>query len=113
MLWMSKFTWEEGVKIMLHEPASKVGKEYASAYKTRIGVWMFFLYAAIYVGFVAINLLMPDQMEKVVMAGLNLAVVYGFGLIVFALVLALIYNHMCTTRESRMRREDTTKGAGR
>jgi uncharacterized membrane protein (DUF485 family) len=66
----------------------------------RIGVWMFLLYAAVYAAFVAINLLKPLWMEKTMLFGLNLAVVYGFGLIVFALVLALIYNHMCGAHES-------------
>ena len=39
-------------------------------------------------------------MEKEIIFGLNLAVVYGFGLIGFALVLALIYNTMCCTHEA-------------
>ena len=77
---------------MLHEPAAKFGADPAFAYKRRLGVWMFILYALIYAGFVVINLVRPGLMEKAVVAGLNLAVVYGFGLIIFALVLALIYN---------------------
>jgi TRAP-type C4-dicarboxylate transport system permease small subunit len=35
-----------------------------------------------------------------VFLGLNLAVVFGFGLIVFALLEALIYNQMCRTHEA-------------
>jgi uncharacterized membrane protein (DUF485 family) len=61
---------------------------------------MFLLYAAIYAAFVAINLLRPLWMEKTVLFGLNLAMVYGFGLILFALVEALIYNHMCSKHEA-------------
>ena len=34
--------------------------------------------------------------------GLNLAVVYGMGLIIFALILALIYNHLCTQKEREL-----------
>ena len=41
-------------------------------------------------------------MEAVVFGGLNLAVVYGFGLIVFALFLALIYNRACGRMEKRL-----------
>jgi uncharacterized membrane protein (DUF485 family) len=85
---------------MLHEPASQGGPDHASEYKGRLGAWMFLVYAVIYVGFVAINIISPTTMEKTVLFGLNLAVVYGFGLIIFALVLALIYNHMCATREA-------------
>ncbi len=85
---------------MLHEPAAQCGPDASAEYKQRIGVWMFLLYAAIYAAFVAINLLKPLWMEKTVFLGLNLAVVFGFGLIVFALIEALIYNHMCSTHEA-------------
>jgi uncharacterized membrane protein (DUF485 family) len=87
---------------MLHEPAAKAGRDPASAYKTRLGVWMFVLYAIVYAGFVAINLVAPNLMEAIVLAGLNLAVVYGFGLIGFALGLALLYNAMCMREEKRL-----------
>ncbi|OGR70121.1 MAG: hypothetical protein A2089_10455 [Elusimicrobia bacterium GWD2_63_28] len=85
---------------MLHEPAAQCGPDASAEYKQRIGVWMFLLYAAIYAAFVAINLLKPLWMEKTVFLGLNLAVVFGFGLIVFALIEALIYNHMCGIHEA-------------
>ena len=87
---------------MLHEPAQPMGKDYAIAYKMRIGVIMFLVYGLIYVGFVAINVLKPILMESIVLFGLNLAVVYGFGLIVLALVLALVYNVLCARRESEV-----------
>ena len=87
---------------MLHEPVAKKGPDPASPYKTRLGVWMFVLYALIYAGFVAINLIAPHQMDAIVIAGLNLATVYGFGLIAFALVLALIYNALCMREEKRL-----------
>lgn len=84
---------------MLHEPATPQEKDYASAYKTRLGLWMFILYALIYVGFIAINVINPVLMETIVFAGLNLAIVYGFGLIIFALILAIVYNAMCVKKE--------------
>ena len=84
---------------MLHEPASNQGTDYATGAKMKLGVWMFILYALIYAGFVAINVINPKLMESCVLFGLNLAVVYGFGLILFALVLALIYNKLCTNKE--------------
>ena len=64
---------------MLHEPAVQSGKDNAVAYKTRIGVRMFWLYAIVYAGFVIINVMNPVMMEGHVFSGLNLAVVYGFG----------------------------------
>jgi len=94
---------------MLHEPAANMGEDRASSYKMRLGMWMFLMYAAIYAGFVAINVLSPLSMEKIIVFGLNLAVVYGFGLIIFALILALIYNQMCAKKESELHVESETK----
>ena len=90
---------------MLHEPAVQTGKDNATAYKTRLGVWMFIFYAIIYAGFVAINLVKADLMEKIVFLGLNLAVVYGFGLIIFALLLALFYSSLCTRMEKKLNKD--------
>ncbi len=63
---------------------------------------MFLGYAAIYVGFVALNIISPTIMEKTVFLGLNLAVVYGFGLIIVALIMALIYNGACGKKEQEL-----------
>ncbi len=84
---------------MLHEPAVQCEKDFAASYKQRLGVWMFLLYALVYAGFVAINLIDPAMMESRIIFGLNLAVVYGVALILFALILAVIYNLMCLRRE--------------
>lgn len=84
---------------MLHHPAPAAGPDPAFAYKKRLGAWMFLLYAAVYAGFVIVNLASPRSMELVLFAGLDLAVVYGFGLIAFALILALIYSALCGRRE--------------
>jgi uncharacterized membrane protein (DUF485 family) len=94
---------EKGVVTMLHEPAVQTGKDPAFAYKRKLGARMFIAYALFYAGFVAINLICPMWMEKAVFAGLNLAVVYGFGLIIVALILALIYNRACGRREASMK----------
>ena len=67
----------------------------ARQYNTRLGLRLFVVYLLFYVGFVLINAFAADLMETVVFAGLNLAIVYGFGLIVSALVLALVYGAMC------------------
>lgn len=84
---------------MLHEPASPTGKDYAVAYKTRLGVWMFLSYCLFYAGFVLINLYRATLMEQIVFLGLNLATVYGFALIIVALILAVIYNFLCSKQE--------------
>lgn len=87
---------------MLHEPAGPSGPDPSSPYKTRLGVWMCLSYSLFYAGFVAINLIRPTAMEAIVFLGLNLAVVYGMGLIVVALILALIYNHLCGVKEAQL-----------
>ena len=87
---------------MLHEPAVVSGKDPAFAYKRRLGVVFFLIYAAVYAGFVALNLIKPALMEITVLAGLNLAVVYGFGLILFAFLMALLYNHACSRKETEL-----------
>ncbi len=87
---------------MLHEPAREEGKDHAVSYKAKLGVRMFLLYTVVYAGFVALNVIKPVVMEVRVVFGLNLAVVYGFGLIVFAVILALIYNRMCGKKEKTL-----------
>ena len=64
-------------------------------YNARIGLALFSLYLAFYLGFVLINAFRAEWMERVVFAGLNLAVVYGFALIGVAVVLAFIYGISC------------------
>lgn len=91
---------------MLHEPASPSGKDPASAYKTRLGIWMVTFYSLFYAGFVAINLLNPLAMGMIVWMGLNLATVYGAALIIVALIEALIYNALCHKKEDEFARAE-------
>ena len=95
---------------MLHKPAANSGQDNAIKYKKRIGAYMFVLYSFVYTGFVVINIVKPVLMEKIIFAGLNMAVVYGFGLIIFALFLALIYNFLCTNEENRLKILNENKG---
>ncbi len=86
---------------MGHGPAVKLGKDNASAYKTRLGVKMFIGYTLVYAIFVAINATTPKTMQSIVL-GQTAAVIWGFGLIGLALVMAIIYNHLCTRAEVKM-----------
>lgn len=95
---------------MLHEPAVQSGKDPAASFKMRVGVYMFVIYALFYAGFVALNVFKPVQMETQVLLGMNLAVTYGFGLIVFALILALIYTVLCGQKEAAL--SSGTTGGG-
>ena len=91
---------------MLHEPDKQTAKNYASDYKRKLGIKMFILYGILYAGFVAINALIPGKMETRVLFGLNLAVFYGFSLILFAIISGLIYNHLCTKEENKQQLND-------
>ena len=86
------------------------GPDNAAVYKVRIGVYMVILYALVYFGFIVINIINPLLMERIIFSGLNLAVVYGIGLIIFALILALIYNSMCLKKEAELNNTFPKKG---
>ena len=99
---------------MLHGPAQDSGPDPASSYKSRLGVVMFIIYCAVYAGFVLVNVVAEGKaMAVIVVAGLNVAVVYGMGLIIFALALALIYNQLCARKEKELGGGRPGKEAGR
>ena len=60
-----------------------------------IGIALFLVYLLFYGGFVLLNAFAPAVMEQTPVAGVNLAIWYGFALIIFALALALIYGWLC------------------
>lgn len=64
-------------------------------YNARIGMILFAVYLVLYGGFVFLNAFAPDTMEITPLAGVNLAILYGFGLIAAALILALLYGWLC------------------
>jgi uncharacterized membrane protein (DUF485 family) len=57
----------------------------------RFGLQLFAVYLCVYAGFIAIATLDHTMLGSRVMLGLNLAVLYGFGLIGLAFVLALVF----------------------
>ena len=73
---------------------------------SRIGLILFFVYLLFYSGFVFLNTFVPASMEQTPFAGLNLAVLYGFALIVGAVVLSAIYGWVCGDA-SRARSDST------
>lgn len=64
-------------------------------YNTKLGLILFLIYLIFYSGFVFISAFSPQTMELTPVKGVNLAILYGFGLIVAAFVMALIYGLMC------------------
>ena len=85
-----------------HGPAVKLGKDNASEWKSKLGIKLFFVYGLIYAGFVGINTLKPELMKKEALLGMNLAVTYGMGLIILAIVMGVVYNFFCTKKEDEL-----------
>jgi uncharacterized membrane protein (DUF485 family) len=65
------------------------------AYNTQLGVWLFLVYVLVYGGFVALSAFKHELMSQPFIAGVSLAIVYGFSLILVALILALVYMKLC------------------
>lgn len=61
----------------------------------RYGLILFLVYLVVYGGFVALSAFSPETMAAPAIAGVNVAVVYGFVLIGLALVLAIVYMALC------------------
>lgn len=73
----------------------------------RIGLWLFAVYTLFYTGFVLVNAFAPEWSDWEPFGGLNLAVIWGFALIVLAFLLAIVYGFVC-----RGDGDDSTAGNG-
>lgn len=91
---------------MLHGPAAKLGKDNSAERKSKLGVKLFIIYALVYAGFVFIGVSKPEIMGIRIFFGLNLAIVYGFGLIVLAIIMGFLYNAACTRLENKLNIEE-------
>ncbi|OUT59056.1 hypothetical protein SV7mr_15210 [Stieleria bergensis] len=80
-------------------------------YNARLGLWLFAIYLALYLGFVFLNAFSASTMEQPMIAGLNLAIIYGFALILGALVMALLYGLLCRS-EAAPDKTDSPEEAG-
>jgi uncharacterized membrane protein (DUF485 family) len=91
---------------MLHEPAVELGRDDSIPKKTRLGIILFFVYLLVYAGFVIIGTMYPKMLGLTALAGLNLAFVYGMGLIILAVVMGIIYHFFCTYFENTTNKEN-------
>lgn len=88
----------------MHGPASEWKKDNASSLKELLGKWFFLLYSIVYGSFILINVVSPKLMG-IDVGSLNVAIVYGFGLIGFAMILAFAYNHVSTRAEELLNKD--------
>lgn len=78
-----------------HLSPTEVRDPVVERYNARLGLVLFAVYLVAYAAFVLVNAFRPGLMDELVGGGINLAVASGMGLIVGALVLALIYAGLC------------------
>ena len=77
-----------------------------SAANARAGLILFFIYLAFYAGFMGLATFAPQAMGRPAIAGVNLAITYGMGLILGAFVVAAIYMVICGRNARRFAAED-------
>jgi len=86
---------------MDHGPATEWKEDAKTAkIKSRIGIWMFLGYTIVYAVFIVLNVSNPKLMGMDV-GMVNVAIIFGFGLIVLALIMAVIYNALCGWAEEK------------
>lgn len=71
--------------------AARLSVAQAERHNRRVGLWLFLVYLLVYGGFVATVAVSYKASATPVLWGLSLAIVWGLGLIVGAMVLALLY----------------------
>jgi uncharacterized membrane protein (DUF485 family) len=79
--------------------------------KELVGKWFFILYAIVYAGFILINVASPSFMG-INVGSYNVAIIFGFGLILFAILLAFAYNHICSRAEQLLDKENQDAQTG-
>jgi uncharacterized membrane protein (DUF485 family) len=81
-------------------PPPALALERSERFKQCLGILLCSVYALVYAVFVFISVYDVTLMDTLMPFGLNLAVFYGFGIIVFALLLALVYSRACSRSEA-------------
>jgi hypothetical protein len=99
------FGWRNGMADLDVGHEEEVGVVRRNA---RVGMVLFLMYAGMFGGFLYMNIFLPEVMagtvvplpgeRELTLYGVNLAVVYGMGLIVGAFVLAIYYMRLVRRR---------------
>ena len=82
---------------LLHGPNSGPDKPedpVVQARNSKLGLRLFGIYGTIYAAYVVVGAFLPGIM-KARLAGLNVAVLWGFLLIILAFVMAIVYGRLC------------------
>lgn len=97
---------------MEHEAPTEWKEDKSESYKTKTGLIMVPIFTAVYFIFIILAVADPQLLSKPV-GSLNVAITYGFGIIILAIVMALIYNHLCSRREKADEGAATSKRRAR
>ena len=68
---------------------------------SRLGLRLFLIYTLFYAGFVFVNAFAAQLSEWIPFGGLNLAIWWGFALIIFAFVLSMVYGLFAGSDEAK------------
>ncbi|MFC1872538.1 DUF485 domain-containing protein [Chloroflexota bacterium] len=83
---------------MEHGAPTEFAQDKCEGYKTKLGFVMIVIYTIVYFAFIVLAVTNPKLLGMDV-GSLNLAIVYGFSIIILAMIQALIYNYVCSRRE--------------
>ena len=72
---------------------------------SRYGLTLFTVYLILYAGFMLLSAFAPQKMAERPFGGVNLAILYGMGLIIGALILAAIYMFLCRDQSGSNHKE--------
>ena len=100
---------KEGILHMAHGPATKWKEDKSEGYKAKLGFFMIAVFSIVYAIFILICVISPKTMANNI-GSLNVAVAYGFGIIVLAIIQALVYNFFCSRKELEHDKADCKKG---
>ncbi|QDU31895.1 hypothetical protein ETAA8_70570 [Anatilimnocola aggregata] len=82
------------------EPKIPADIDAVRSYNAHMGLWLFAFYLIAYVGFVVLAATSPEIMGRPAWGGVNVAILYGFGLILGAFVVSIVYMLLCRTPRS-------------
>jgi uncharacterized membrane protein (DUF485 family) len=86
---------------MSHGPSTEWKAEKSESFKTRLGLIMFAIFSPVYLAFILLCVISPTAVGTDV-GSLNVAIIFGFGIIVLAIIQALIYNFICSKKEEEL-----------
>jgi uncharacterized membrane protein (DUF485 family) len=94
---------------MPHEPSTDWGADKSAGFKSKLGLILFACYAVFYGIFIALSAINPAIMGMESLGGLNLAIVYGFTLILSAFLMGLLYHFICYLKEKSFEKKPGEK----